>query len=297
MKAKRRSVFEWRAVLLLADRKIIPFFPFFSLNSSEIKICSVIEVILVWWVDPCIILAIILKLLSWKALKLCLYFLDIPIWFISLLVFFCFESRCVLYLRKRIRKCLDCYLLYFITIESKAFRRMLWFMLLLALIKWWIELSVIISNTIFIDDSLHFFNKLSELLIEILRIIWVFRWGVIMDTSRVSWIVSISVSFACFRFSLSCLFLSYSSFTLECLENCLGCWEFDSKFTSCFFDCDFPWDDSLDELFTNFLRNNWVFFLLRTNIFLWFIHITTSTAMRTIAITWHALRIEFSILI
>jgi len=159
-------------------------------------------------------------------------------------------------------------------------------------------LSVIICNTVFIDDSLHFFDKLSEFLIEVLRIIRVFRRGVIVYACGISWIVSVSVSFARFRFALSCLFLSYSSFSFECLENCLGCWEFDSKFPSCFFDGDFPWDHSLDELFTNFLGYNWVFFLLRTNIFCRFFHITTSTAKRTlIAIAWHALRIEISILI
>jgi len=184
---------------------------------SEIKICSIIEVILVWCIDPSIILAEILKFLSWEALKLGLDFLDIAVWFVSFFVFFGFESRCVLYLRERISKCLNCYLLYFVPIKSKALRRMLWQMLLLSLVKRRIKLRVIIGNTVFNDESLHFFYELSKFLIKVLWVIWVFRRGVIMYASRVSWVICVSVSLASFRFSLSRFFLPYSSFSFECL--------------------------------------------------------------------------------
>jgi len=153
-----------------------------------------------------------------------------------------------------------------------------------------IELSVVICNAIFIDDPLHILYELPEFLIKVLRVIWVFRRGVIMYASRVSWVVSVSIPLACFRFPLSCFFLSYSPFSLECLKDCFGSWEFYPKFSRCFFDCDFTWDDSLDKLLANFLRYHGVFFLLRANIFLRFIHITTSTAERTlVTIAWHAL--------
>lgn len=118
-----------------------------------------------------------------------------------------------------------------------------------------------------------------------------------MNATRISRIICIAISFAWFWFALSGLFLSNSSFSLICLQNCFWCWKFDSKFSSSFLDCNFTRSDSLNEFFTHFLRNNWIFLLLRAKIFLRLIHISISSITSLFSITWYATRVKISILI
>lgn len=230
-----------------------------------------------------IVLAIIFQFFYRKAFQLRFYLLNISSGFISLFIFFSFESWCMLYLWKWVLESLNWSRLNLSSIALQKARR-----ILLSNIIREIKLSSIICHIIFIYYALHLFNYWTQFDIKILGIIRVL-WRWVMDTTRISWIISISIPFARFRFSLSCFLLSNTTLSFKCLKNCFRCRKFDSKLSCSFFYCNFSWYDSLNEFLTHFLWDDWILLFLRIWIFLRILIISISSTRSLISITGHTL--------